>query len=152
MLSGKAEQFNLTREEYLTIHNLQSNKNAIIKPADKKSVVVVWDRNDYFKVAGKQLSDRSTYLETKVIEKDFVNLVEQSSKLFENLQRKSVIQEREKNFFNFNFKRAAYLGKLYLLPKIHKSLSKVQGALSFRTVEHRLKIFQNSLTTNCNPL
>ena len=59
------------------MRNLQSDKNVIIKPAGKGSAVVIWDRNDYLKEAEKQLSDRSTYLETKVIEKD---LVEQSNK------------------------------------------------------------------------
>ena len=85
------------------------------------------DRNDYLKETEKQLSDRSTYLGTKVVEKDLVNLVKQSNKMFENLQRKSVIQEREKTYFNFNFKKAANLGKLYLLPKIHKGLSNIPG-------------------------
>ena len=47
--------------------------------------------------------------------------------MFENLQRKSVIQERKKNYFKFNFKKVTNLGKLYLLPKIHKALSNVPG-------------------------
>ena len=83
--------------------------------------------HNYLKVAEKQLSDRCTYLKSKVIEKDLVNLFEQSSKMFENLQRKSIIQEREKNYFKFNFKKATNLGKLNLLPKIHKGLSNVPG-------------------------
>ena len=107
------------------MRNLQRDRNVIIKPADKGSAVLIWDRNDHLKEAEKQLSDGSTYLETKVIEKDLVDLVEQSNKMFENLQRKSVIQEREKNYFKFNFKKATNLGKLYLLPKIHKGLSNV---------------------------
>ena len=68
-------------------------------------------------------SDRSTYSEIKVIEKDLVNLVEQSNKMFESLQRKSVIQIREKNHFKFNLKKTTSLENLYLLPKIHKGLS-----------------------------
>ena len=35
VLPGKAEQFNLTREEYLTLRNLQSDIIVIIKPTDK---------------------------------------------------------------------------------------------------------------------
>ena len=62
--------------------NIHGDRNVIIKPADKGSVVVIWDRNDYLKEAEKQLSDRSTYLETKVIGKDSVDLVEQSNKIF----------------------------------------------------------------------
>ena len=96
------------------MRNLQSDRNVIIKPTDKRSAAVIWDRNDYLKKAEKQLRDRSTYLEIKVIEKDLVNLVEQSNKMFENLQRKRVIQESEKNYFKFNFRKSTNLGKLYL--------------------------------------
>ena len=127
ILPGKEEQFNLTREEYLTMRNLQDDRNVIIKSADKGSAVVIWNQNDYLKETKKQLSDKSTYLKTKVIEKDLVDLVGQSNKMFENLQRKSVIQEREKNYFKFNLKKSTNLGKLYLLPKIHESLSNVPG-------------------------
>ena len=109
------------------MRNLQEDRNVIIKLADKGSAVVIWDRNDYLKEAKKQLSDKSTYLETKVIEKDLVDLVEQSNKMFENLQRKSAIQEREKNYFKSNFKKGANLGKLHLLPKMHTGLSNVPG-------------------------
>ena len=72
---------------------------------------MIWDRNDYLKEAKKELSDKSTYLETKAIEKDLIDLVEQSNKMFENLQRKSVIQEREKNYFNFKFEKATIYEK-----------------------------------------
>ena len=47
--------------------------------------------------------------------------------MFENLQRKSVIQEREKSYLKFNFKKATKLGKFYVLHKIHKGLSNVPG-------------------------
>ena len=100
------------------MRNLQRDRNVIIKPADKGSAVLIWDRNDHLKEAEKQLSDGSTYLETKVIEKDLVDLVEQSNKMFENLQRKTVIQKREKNYFKFNFKKATILGKLYSIKYI----------------------------------
>ena len=71
ILPGKAQQFNLTREEYLTMHNLEEDRNVMIKPADKGSPVVIGCQNDYLKEAEKQLSDKSTYLETKFIEKRF---------------------------------------------------------------------------------
>ena len=68
----------------------------IIKSADILSAAVVSDSNDYLKEAEKQLSDKSTCLETKIIKKNLVNLVKQSNKMSENLQRKRVIQKREK--------------------------------------------------------
>ena len=109
------------------MRDLQNDRNVIIKHADKGSAVVIWEQNDYLKETEKQLSDKSTCLETKVIEKSLVDLVEQVDKKFDNLQRKSLIQETEKNYFKVNFKKATNLGKLYLLPKIHKGLSNGPG-------------------------
>ena len=41
------------------------NRSIIIKPADKSSCVVEWDREDYLAEGNKQLSDKSTYAEVK---------------------------------------------------------------------------------------
>ena len=47
--------------------------------------------------------------------------------MFEELKKKTVITEKEKNYFKFNFKKASNLGKLYVLPKMQKRLSNVLG-------------------------
>ena len=73
------------------------------------------------------ISDSSVYKEIKVTEKDLVDLVDKSNKIFANLERRNTIQEKEKNYFKFNFKKATNVGKFYLLPKIYKSLSKAPG-------------------------
>ena len=80
---------------------LQNDKSVIIKPADKASAVVVWERNDYLKEAERQLSDEKTYEEMRIKEKDQV-----SNDLFSNLRRKNVITENENNYFTFNFKKS----------------------------------------------
>ena len=113
ILPGKATNYNLSKEEYLTIRSLQNHRSVVVKPADKESTVVVWDRTDYLKEAERQLSDEKTY--------------EKSNNLFSNIRRKNVISENKSSYFRFNFKRATNLGKLYLLPKIHKGLCKVPG-------------------------
>ena len=109
------------------MRSLQNDRSVIIKPADKGSAVVVWDRQDHLKEAERQLSDSSVYKEVKVTEKDLVDLVDKSNKIFANLERRNIIQEKEKNYFKFNFQKATNVGKFYLLPKIHNSLSKVPG-------------------------
>ena len=73
------------------------------------------------------LSDSSIYKEVKVAEKDLVDLVDKSNKIFANLDRKNIIHEKEKNYFKFNFKKAINVGKCYLLHKFYKNLSKVPG-------------------------
>ena len=87
----------------------------------------MWDRLDYLAEAEKQLSHSNTYKEFKLSEKDQIKLVEKSNSMFEGLKKKTVVMEKEKNYFKFNFKKATNVGKLYLLPKIHKRLSNVPG-------------------------
>ena len=45
--------------------------------------------------------------------------------MFKNLRRKGVILEKELKYFSFKYKKATNLGKLFLLPKIHKRLKNV---------------------------
>ena len=103
ILPGKATNYNLSKEEYLTMHSLQNDRSAVIKPADKGFAVVVWERNDYLKEAERQLSDGKTSEEIRITEKDQVELVEKGNDLFSNLRRENVITENENNYFRFNF-------------------------------------------------
>ena len=62
----KVTNYNLSKEEHLTMRSLQNDRSVVIKPADKGdkgTAVVVWDRNDYLKEAERQLSDEKTYEE-----------------------------------------------------------------------------------------
>ena len=65
--------------------------------------------------------------------------------MFENLQRKSVIQERQKNYFEFNFKKATNLGKFYLLPKICKGLNNVPSHPIISNCETPTEFFDHQL-------
>ena len=56
-----------------------------------------------------------------------VNLAEKSNDIFEELEKKIFITEKETNCLSFNFKKATNVGKSYLLPKMHKRLSNVLG-------------------------
>ena len=127
VFSGHPKKLNLNREEYLSMRCLQNDRSVIIKPAYKGSAVVAWDRQDYLKEAERQLNDSSIYKEVRVTEKDLVDSVDKSNKIFVDLERRNIIHEKEKNYFKFNFKKATSVGTFFLLPKIHKSLSKVPG-------------------------
>ena len=48
------------------MQSLGEDRFIIIKPADKGSCVVVWDREDYLLEGYKQLSDTSTYTYVEV--------------------------------------------------------------------------------------
>ena len=85
-----------------------------MKPAENRSSIVVWDSLDYLAEAEKQLRDFNTYKEVKLSKKNQVKLVEKSNFMFEELKKKTVITEREKNYFQFIFKKATNIGNLYL--------------------------------------
>ena len=57
-MPGHSKKFNLNREVYLIMRSPE-NDSVKIKPPDKDSAVVVWDRLDHLKEVEPQLSDSS---------------------------------------------------------------------------------------------
>ena len=64
-LDEKISYSNLTKGERNALHLLRDDLSIIIKEADKGSLVVVWDREDYLREANRQLSDKDVYREVK---------------------------------------------------------------------------------------
>ena len=60
-------------------------------------------------------------------EKILQDLAKTSNSLLSSLQKKGCITEKELRYFSIEFKKATNLGKLYLLPKIHKRLFGIPG-------------------------
>ena len=105
---------------------LADDRSIIINLADKCSCVVVWDREDYLATEYKQLCDTSTCFEFKKYNDQLLSqLTERSNKCFKRLYNKKLISEEELIHFSYNFKNTSCLGKMYLLPKIHKRLNNV---------------------------
>ena len=122
------KKFNLNREDYLTMRSLKNDRIVIIIPADKGSAAVVWDGLDILKDAGRQLSDSSIYKEVKVTEKELVDLVDKSNKIFAKLERRNIIQEKEKNYFKSNLKKLPMLESFTYYLRFTKVSVKPQDA------------------------
>ena len=118
---------NLSQEEWRAIRTLADDRSIVIKKADKGSCIVVWDRADYLREAEKQLSDKKVYQEVQFKKQMLSNLVDTSNNFFRGLKTKGFIAEKELKYFTYEYKKACNLGKMYLLPKIHKRLSDVPG-------------------------
>ena len=56
---------NLTKAECEALQDLMYDKNIVIKPADKGSAIVIWDKQDYLKECELQLGNKSVYEEVK---------------------------------------------------------------------------------------
>ena len=127
LLPGKSTSYNLTKEEWKAMRRLAKDRRIVIKPADKGSSVVVWDKLDYLAEAESHLKDNNTYKDVKFRDDYLVKLVEKSKKMFKQLLSKQNISSSEFKYFSYNYKKSTNLGKMYLLPKIHKRLECVPG-------------------------
>ena len=112
--------FNLSSDEWKAIRSLADDRSIVIKKADKVSAVVVWDRVDYIKVAQKQLKDESVHKKVNFKDQNLSELVDKSNHFFRGLKTKGCITDKNLKYFTYQYKKACNLGKLYLLPKIHK--------------------------------
>ena len=106
---------------------LADDRSIVIKKADKGSTVVVWDRNNYILDAEKQFSDANVYKDVSFNWNILQELVGTSNQLFQNLKSKEKISDKQLKYFTYEYKKVSKLGKLYLLPKIHKRLHNVPG-------------------------
>ena len=118
---------NFSHKEWRAIRTLAGDRSIVIKKADKGSCIVVWDRADYLREAEKQLSDKKVYQKVQFKKQMLPNLVDTSNNFFRALKTKGFIAEKELKYFTYQCKNACNLGKMYLLPKIHKRLSDVPG-------------------------
>ena len=109
------------------MRSLADDKSIVIKKADKGSSVVVWDCYDYIADAEKQLKDKNVYKNVDFTKKILQDLAETSNKMFWSLKIKGKIDEKQLKYFTYEYKKTFNLGKLYLLPKIHKRLHDVPG-------------------------
>ena len=113
---------NLSHSEHLSLQQLKSDRNIVIKEADKGSGIVVWDREDHISEANRQLDDRQVYEEIEV--NPTVELGKTINSRVKQLGEEDPGLEEVTDYFKVNDSK---LGRLYLLPKIHKGLTSVKG-------------------------
>ena len=89
--------------------------------------VVIWDHEGYIAEASTQIKDKNIYKIVEFKDKILQNLAGKSNCIFKDLQQKGKITEKPLKYFTIEHKKATNLGKMYLLPKIHKRLYDVPG-------------------------
>ena len=118
---------NFTSEEWKALRSLPDDKQIVIKKADKGSCVAIWDRNHYLAEAERQLKDENIYRNVNVNEKLIEDLKEYNNKICKDLRRGRYLTGKQLDYYSYKYKKTCNLGKLYLLPKIHKRLYNVPG-------------------------
>ena len=112
---------NLTKDERDALYSLKDDPSIIIKGADKGSVVVVWDREDYLKEAYKQLYDREVYEEVPNDPNVLINTI---MKALEKIRLRGDLSSDTLNYFLVKDPKFA---RFYVLPTIDKRLHDVPG-------------------------
>jgi hypothetical protein len=111
---------NLAVNELDSLKKLRSNKNIIIKSADKGGATVIMDIENYIFEANRQLNDSNYY---KILDKPIYT---------DNIPGIKAVLQKMKNEGFINSKQLKFLSGpdtprhriFYLLPKIHKNKSK----------------------------
>ena len=68
------------------------------------------------------------YIKISTLKKTILSdLVDESNRIFKGLYTRKFIKEKELKYFSYDFKKTTNLGKLYLIPKIHKQLYNIRG-------------------------
>ena len=112
---------NLTKNERDDLYSLNDDLSIIIKGANKGSVVVVWDSEDYLKKAYKQLYDSEVYEEVPNEPNVLTNTI---MKALEQIPLRGDLSSDTLNYF---FLKDSKFARFYLLPKNHKRLHDVPG-------------------------
>ena len=124
-------ELNISKEEYLALKGLSSNKNIILQKVDKGNSVVLVNKVDYIKRMKELLSDVSKFKEIAVEPGKEINLLLQhEGKLIEFLKqiKSSVTADLYKHLYPQGFQP----GIMYGLSKIHKPL--VNGFPKLRSI------------------
>ncbi|KAA8577822.1 hypothetical protein FQN60_002450 [Etheostoma spectabile] len=107
---------NLSDDERRALSQIRQNPNIIIKPADKRSKIVIMDRNQYLTEANRQLSNTEHY---QPIQSGIQPQTQaQLRNIIQSLYNKKFITAKQRDhLFGPDQPRPRYF---YLLPKIHK--------------------------------
>ena len=114
-------ELNISKEQFLQLKGLSSNKDIILQKADKGNSVLLVNKADYTKRMKEPLSDASESKEITVEPGKEINLLLQHEcKLIEFLKRvKSFVTT---DLFKHLYPQGSQPGIMYGLSKIHKPL------------------------------
>ncbi|XP_024122529.1 uncharacterized protein LOC112143026, partial [Oryzias melastigma] len=107
---------NLTKQETADLRQLMNNKEIVIKPPDKGSVVVIMEKEKYLWEGYRQLKDEKYY---KQLDKPiFLETFQTITKIFQKIYNKNLINAKQRNYLIGSSEPRAR--QFYLLPQIHK--------------------------------
>ena len=87
---------NITKQEIQSLHQLKTDNDLLVKPADKGGAIVIWPKDSYLKEAYRQLNYSNHY---QKIQKDPTpDILEDTKKLAYNLHKSKIIDNMTHKF------------------------------------------------------
>ena len=126
--------------------SLQDDPSITIKGADKGSVVVVWDREDYLKEAYRQLDGKEVYEQFSDDSSVLANT------LMKALEKIRLWGDLPKDTFYYFLVKDPKFARFYLLPKTHKRLHDVPGRPVISNCGYYTENISSFLTYHLQPL
>lgn len=114
------DKSNLTFPQINALKNLKNKKHLVIKKADKGSSCVVMDKINYVKEAERQLNNETFY--KKIEEPIYPETSKKYRSILTSMMNKSIISPQQASYLMP--KDNPRPRRFYLLPKIHKDMSK----------------------------
>lgn len=113
-------QNNLTNAERLALQKLRNNDSIVIKPADKGSATVIMDKTAYLTEAYRQLNNANYY--KKLIQPIYQDNIPKINQVLDCIEAEGYISKDQNSYLRA--KPSDRQRIFYLLPKIHKPISK----------------------------
>lgn len=119
-LRPSKDKRNLSTRQISALKCLKAKRHLIIKKADKGSACVIMNKSDYLQEATRQLDNARHY--RKIDEPIYPQTATEYKKLLQTLESKGCISTKQLQYLVP--KEDARPRRFYLLPKIHKDMSK----------------------------
>ena len=111
----------MTSKERKSLRELKKDKNIIIKPADKGSGTVIWQKDKYIKKAERKLAQKCYQ---KLEQNRLTETIELLERALNNLKAMNSISDQN---YKAMLQTDARLATFYMLTKIHKNLTNSPG-------------------------
>ena len=117
LANRRRPRFNTTKEERKAMKTLKTNKDIVIKPADKGGAIVIMNKQDYIDEGMRQLANKDHYIELENTQQTIKQFIKEVKSSLDTALRKEYISEDLHKILVRTHPRTS---NLYLLPKIHK--------------------------------
>ena len=145
-MTMKRPPTNIAKHEIQSLHQLKTDNDLIVKPADKGGAIVIWPKDSYLKEAYRQLNDSNHY--RRIPHDPTPEILTETKKLAYNLYKSKIIENTTYKFLTTDTRaRTPHLYSIYYQKSTNRTFQVDQLS---RVVEVLQQDYLNLQTTSLN--